>query len=146
MPETCGSAGPLSTPLDGVKPRSVKATLREAKYLKVAFTDIRHAKVKCDRHRAYADFAGGAPAAVLEKLGIGVRNVGSAQVLVIPRTTTRFWNKAGGFGGDAPVTADTMAAVCYFFRDRAVAARSIMISPSRLPDDWAAISAKLIEG
>ena len=92
---------------------------------------------------AYADFAGGAPAAVLEKLGIGVENVGSAQVLAVPHTSARFWNKAGGFGGDTPVTADTMAVVCDFFRDRAVAAGSIMIAPSQLPEDWAEISAKL---
>jgi len=92
---------------------------------------------------AYADFAGGAPAPLLDELGIQVLTVGSVQALAVRADSSRFLNKAGGFGGDTPVTLDLVAAVCDFFRSSGVSAGSIMIAPSELPSSWPEIAAKL---
>ena len=97
---------------------------------------------------AYADFVGGAPAAVRQQLGIAVKRVGSATALAIRGDSTRFLNRAGGFGDDTPVTADAVAEICDFYREQGVTAASILIAPSELPADWTAIAAKLglVEG
>jgi GNAT superfamily N-acetyltransferase len=91
---------------------------------------------------AYADFAGGAPAGVREQLGIAVKQVGGARAVAIGGDTSRFWNRAGGFGGDTPVTADAVAEIVDFYREQGVTA-SILIAPAELPADWAEIAAKL---
>ncbi|QUQ67854.1 hypothetical protein [Kutzneria sp. CA-103260] len=92
---------------------------------------------------AYADFAGGAPADVLSHLGIRTLNAGSVQALAVRADSSCFLNRAGGFGGDTPVTLDLVAAVCDFFRSSGVSAGSIMIAPSELPSSWPSIAAEL---
>jgi len=92
---------------------------------------------------AYADFTGGAPAPVLDQLGIRVLTVGSVQASAIRADSSRFLNKAGGFGGDTPVTLDLVATLCDFFRSSGVSAGSIMIAPAELPASWPEIAAKL---
>ncbi|MFI9388745.1 GNAT family N-acetyltransferase [Kutzneria sp. NPDC052558] len=92
---------------------------------------------------AYADFAGGAPADLRDRLGVRELTVGSARALAVDADSSGFLNRAGGFGGDTPVTQDRVAAVCDFFRAAGVAVGSIMIAPSELPDSWPEIAAEL---
>jgi len=92
---------------------------------------------------AYADFATGAPAPLWETLGISSLRVGSALALVVRHDPSRFFNRAGGFGADEPVTVDHLAEVCDFYRESGVSQGMIMIAPSQLPPDWEVIAAKL---
>ena len=90
---------------------------------------------------AYVDFATGAPAPVREALGIGSLRVGSALALAIREDPSHFFNRAGGFGADEPVTADVLAQVCGFYREQGVPQGAFMIAPPLLPPDWAATAA-----
>ena len=92
---------------------------------------------------AYADFATGAPAPLWETLGISSLRVGSALALVVRHDPSRFFNRAGGFGADEPITVDHLAEVGDFYRESGVSQGMIMIPPSLLPPDWAGIAAKL---
>jgi GNAT superfamily N-acetyltransferase len=92
---------------------------------------------------AYADFATSAPTSVREALGLGVLHVGSARALAIREDPSHFFNRAGGFGADSPITVDDLVRVCDFYRERGVSQGSLMIAPPLLPPDWAAIAAKL---
>ncbi|WP_405587772.1 GNAT family N-acetyltransferase [Streptomyces sp. NBC_01190] len=93
--------------------------------------------------RAYADFVTGAPAPVREELGVGSRQVGSALALAIRADPSHFFNRAGGFGAGEPITADALAEVCDFYRERGVPQGAFMVAPPLLPPDWASIAAKL---
>ncbi|MET9874804.1 N-acetyltransferase [Actinacidiphila glaucinigra] len=97
---------------------------------------------------AYFDFVTGAPADVRRTLGIGTRRIGSVRALAVREDPSRFFNRAGGFGPDAPVTADVVEQVCGFYREQGVPAGSFAIAPSLLPADWASIAQKwnLAEG
>ncbi|MDX3263225.1 N-acetyltransferase [Streptomyces sp. MI02-2A] len=98
--------------------------------------------------RAYVDFVTGAPAPVWEVLGIGSLRVGTALALAIREDPSRFFNKAGGFGADGPITEDVVAQVCEFYREQGVPQGAFMVAPPLLSQDWASIAAKrnLIEG
>ncbi|MET8645659.1 GNAT family N-acetyltransferase [Streptomyces sp. NPDC004096] len=98
--------------------------------------------------RAYVDFVTGAPAPVWEALGIGSLRVGTALALTIREDPSRFFNKAGGFGADGPITEDVVAQVCEFYREQGVPQGAFMVAPPLLPQDWASIAAKrnLTEG
>ncbi|KUJ55799.1 N-acetyltransferase [Streptomyces sp. NPDC093228] len=98
--------------------------------------------------RAYVDFVTGAPAPVWEALGIGSLRVGTALALAIREDPSRFFNKAGGFGADGPITEDVVAQVCEFYREQGVPQGAFMVAPPLLSQDWASIAAKrnLIEG
>lgn len=98
--------------------------------------------------RAYVDFVTGAPAPVWEALGIGSLRVGAALALTIREDPSRFFNKAGGFGADGPITEDVVAQVCEFYREQGVPQGAFMVAPPLLPQDWASIAAKrnLTEG
>lgn len=97
---------------------------------------------------AYAGFAAGAPAPVREALGTSSLRVGSALALTIREDPSRFFNRAGGFGVDEPLTADVAAQVCDFYREQGVPQGAFMIAPPLLPSDWASTAAKahLTEG
>lgn len=97
---------------------------------------------------AYVDFVTGAPAPVRESLGIGSRRLGGASALAIREDPSPFFNRAGGFGADEPVTSDALAQTCQFYREQGVAQAAFMIAPPLLPPDWAAIAHKwdLTEG
>lgn len=69
---------------------------------------------------SYCDFATSAPAPVRESLGIGSLRIGSARALAIREDPSRFFNRAGGFSADEPVTADALAQVCDFYREQGV--------------------------
>jgi GNAT superfamily N-acetyltransferase len=92
---------------------------------------------------AYADFAAGSPAPVREMLGIGSLRLGPVLALAIRADPSRFFNRAGGFGAEEPVTAGALAQVCGFYRDLGVPQGALMIAPPLLPPDWAAIAGKL---
>jgi GNAT superfamily N-acetyltransferase len=94
---------------------------------------------------AYADFAAGAPTSLREKLGISSLRVGSAEAraLAIREDPSRFFNRAGGFGAQEPITVDLLAQACDFYREAGVTLGAIMIAPSLLPPDWAVTSEKL---
>ena len=92
---------------------------------------------------AYADFAAGSPAPVREALGIGSLRVGSALALAIREDPSCFFNRAGGFGAGAPVTADVLAPACGFYRDHGVPLGALMVAPPLLPSDWAATAGQL---
>ncbi|MGV9609515.1 GNAT family N-acetyltransferase [Streptomyces sp. NPDC003631] len=98
--------------------------------------------------RAYADFVTGAPAPVWEALGIGSLRVGTALALAIREDPSQFFNKAGGFGADGPITEDVVAQVCEFYREQGVPQGAFMVAPPLLPQDWGSIAAKrnLTEG
>lgn len=93
--------------------------------------------------RAYADFVTGAPAPVRESLGIGSLRVGSALALAIRADPSHFFDRAGGFGADEPVTVDALAPVRDFYRDQGLSQGAFMIAPPLLPPDWAATAATL---
>lgn len=92
---------------------------------------------------AYADFATSASTSVREALGLASSHVGSTRALAIREDPSYFFNRAGGFGGDGPITVDDLARVCDFYRERGVPQGSLMIAPPLLPPDWAATAAKL---
>ncbi|GAB1340651.1 hypothetical protein ACE1SV_72410 [Streptomyces sp. E-15] len=92
---------------------------------------------------AYADFVTGAGAPVREALGIGSLRAGPVLALAIREDPSRFFNKAGGFGTDEPVTADVLARVCDFYREQGVSQGAFMVAPPVLPPDWAAIAGEL---
>ena len=69
---------------------------------------------------AYADFTAGSPAPVREMLGIGSLRLGPALAMGISADPSRFFNRAGGFGAEEPVTADVLAWACGFYRDLGV--------------------------
>lgn len=92
---------------------------------------------------AYVDFATGAPAPVREALGIGSLRIGSALALTIREDPSCFFNRAGGFGADEPITADALAQVCDFYREQGVAQGAFAIAPPLLPSDWASTAARL---
>ncbi|MDX3238743.1 GNAT family N-acetyltransferase [Streptomyces sp. ME03-5709C] len=92
---------------------------------------------------AYADFLTGAPAPVRKVLGIDFRSVDSALALVIREDPSQFFNRAGGFDAGEPLTADALAQVCDFYRERGVSQGSFMIAPALLPPDWASTAAQL---
>ncbi|MFJ6723766.1 N-acetyltransferase [Streptomyces sp. NPDC091281] len=93
--------------------------------------------------RAYTDFAAGSPTHLREALGIATLRVGPALALVIRADPSRFFNRVGGFRPDEPITPDTVARVCDFYREQGVPQGSFMIAPSMLPPDWAATAEKL---
>ncbi|MEV5178087.1 GNAT family N-acetyltransferase [Streptomyces flaveolus] len=92
---------------------------------------------------AYADFVTGAPPSVRDALGIGSRRFGPAVAVAVRESRSRFFDRAGGFGAEQPVTAETVAEVCDFYREQGVAQGSLMIAPALLPRDWAATVARL---
>jgi len=92
---------------------------------------------------AYADFVTGAPPSVRNVLGIGSRRFGSTLAVAVRENSSRFFDRAGGLGVEEPVTADVVAEVCDFYRERGVAQGSLMIPPALLPQDWAATAAQL---
>ena len=93
--------------------------------------------------RAYFHFVTDAPPPVRESLGIGSLRVGPALALTIREDSSRFFNRAGGFGIDEPITADVLAQVCDFYREQGVPQGTFMIAPSLLPPDWATTADKL---
>ncbi|MCX5355651.1 N-acetyltransferase [Streptomyces mirabilis] len=93
--------------------------------------------------RAYVDFVTGAAAPVREALGIDSLRAGSALALAIREDTSRFFNRAGGFGTDEPITVDVLAQVCDFYRERGLLQGALMVAPSLLPPDWAATADEL---
>ncbi|WP_405620797.1 GNAT family N-acetyltransferase [Streptomyces sp. NBC_00076] len=92
---------------------------------------------------AYADFATSAPTSVREALGLGSLHVGSTRALAIREDPSHFFNRAGGFGVDGPITVDDLVRVCDFYRGRGVSQGSLVIAPPLLPRDWAATAASL---
>ncbi|SDO95885.1 GNAT family N-acetyltransferase [Actinacidiphila guanduensis] len=92
---------------------------------------------------AYADFATGAPAPLRTSLGIGSQHIGPALALAIREDSSRFFNRAGGFGGGDLTTADVPAQVCDFFREQGVPQGAFMIAPPLLPADWASTAGTL---
>ncbi|WP_028921041.1 GNAT family N-acetyltransferase [Pseudonocardia acaciae] len=92
---------------------------------------------------AYTAFATAAPPAVRDTLGVGSLRLGPARALAIREDPSRFFNRAGGFDGNEPITADLIARVCRFFAEQSVPTGSIMIAPDLLPSDWPAIAAQL---
>ncbi|WAU82011.1 GNAT family N-acetyltransferase [Streptomyces sp. Qhu-G9] len=92
---------------------------------------------------AYTDFATSAPPPVREALGVGALRIGPTQVLTIREDPSHFFNRAGGFGTDRPITVDDLTRVCDFYRQQGVAQGSIMLAPRSLPPDWAATASKL---
>ncbi|MFJ6390886.1 GNAT family N-acetyltransferase [Streptomyces sp. NPDC091972] len=92
---------------------------------------------------AYADFAAGAPTPVRDSLGIGSLRIGSALALAVREDPSRFFNRAGGFGADVPITADVAAQVCDFYREQGVPQGQFMIAPPLLPADWASTAGEL---
>ncbi|MBV1941201.1 GNAT family N-acetyltransferase [Streptomyces sp. BV286] len=92
---------------------------------------------------AYTDFATSAPPSVQETLGLGALHIGPAQALTIREDPSHFFNRAGGFGTDRPITIDDLTPVCDFYRQQGVAQGSIMLAPRSLPPGWAAIASKL---
>ncbi|MET7682342.1 GNAT family N-acetyltransferase [Streptomyces sp. NPDC005423] len=92
---------------------------------------------------AYTDFATSAPASVQEALGLGTLHAGSTRALAVREDPSHFFNRAGGFGTDRPITADDLNQVCDFYREQGVARGSLMIAPSLLPPDWATTVSKL---
>ncbi|MGW2462010.1 GNAT family N-acetyltransferase [Streptomyces sp. NPDC001761] len=92
---------------------------------------------------AYADFVTGAPPSVRDALGIGSRRFGSALAVTVRQSRSRFFDRAGGFGVEQPVTARSVAEVCDYYREQGVAQGSLMIAPALLPRDWAATAARL---
>ncbi|MEU0072539.1 GNAT family N-acetyltransferase [Streptomyces sp. NPDC006332] len=97
---------------------------------------------------AYADFATSASMSVRETLGLGSLHVGSTRALAIREDPSQFFNRAGGFGADGPITVDDLARVCAFYREHGVSQGSLMIAPPLLPPDWDATATKLglVEG
>lgn len=92
---------------------------------------------------AYIDFATSAPASVQDALGLGTLHAGPTRALAIREDPSHFFNRAGGFGTERPITVDDLAPVCDFYRAQGVAQGSLMIAPQLLPPDWAATTAKL---
>ncbi|MET9015934.1 GNAT family N-acetyltransferase [Streptomyces olivaceoviridis] len=91
---------------------------------------------------AYADFVTGAPPSLRDALGIGSRRFGPVLAVAVRENPSRFFDRAGGFGAEQPVTADAVAEVCDFYREQGVAQGSLMIAPALLPRDWAATAAR----
>ncbi|MFI6704647.1 GNAT family N-acetyltransferase [Streptomyces sp. NPDC050509] len=92
---------------------------------------------------AYVDFATSASTSVREALGLGSLHAGSTRALAIRADPSHFFNRAGGFGADSPITVDGLVRVCDFYRERGVSQGSLMIAPPLLPPDWADTAAKL---
>jgi GNAT superfamily N-acetyltransferase len=92
---------------------------------------------------AYVDFAAGAPASVRETLGTASLRASSALALAIREDPSHFFNRAGGFGAEEPVTTDSVVQVCDFYREQGVPQGAFMIAPPLLPRDWASTAAKL---
>jgi GNAT superfamily N-acetyltransferase len=92
---------------------------------------------------AYVDFVTGAPPSVREALGSGSLRAGSALALAVREDPSCFFNRAGGFGAGAPITADVLEQVCGFYRDQGVPQGSLAIAPPLLPPDWASTAAQL---
>ncbi|MFD3505449.1 GNAT family N-acetyltransferase [Streptomyces sp. NPDC058676] len=92
---------------------------------------------------AYTDFATSASTSVREALGLSSLHVGSTRALAIREDPSHFFNRAGGFGVDGPITGDGLVRVCDFYRERGVSQGSLLIAPPLLPPDWAATAAKL---
>lgn len=90
---------------------------------------------------AYADFATGASASVREALGLGSLHVCSTRALASREDPSHFFNRAGGFGADGPITVDDLVQVCAFYRKQGVSQGSLMIAPPLLPPDWAGTAA-----
>lgn len=93
--------------------------------------------------KAYIDFATSAPASVRGALGLGILHADPTHAMAVREDPSHFFNRAGGFGTDRPVTADDLTPVCDFYRARGVTQGSIMIAPPLLPPDWATTTAKL---
>ncbi|WP_134655950.1 N-acetyltransferase [Streptomyces sp. H23] len=93
--------------------------------------------------KAYTDFAASAPPPLRKSLGIDSLRVGSALALAIREDPSHFFNRAGGFTDDEPVTADLLTQVCDFYREQGVPQGAFMITPSLLPPDWTSVVGKL---
>ncbi|WP_051798107.1 hypothetical protein [Streptomyces sp. NRRL S-337] len=81
----------------------------------------------------YADFATSASASVREALGLGSLHVCSTQELAIRKDPSHFFNRAGGFGTDGPITVDDLVQVRDFSRKQGASQGSLMIAPPWLP-------------
>lgn len=92
---------------------------------------------------AYTDFATSVPTSVREAMGLDSLHVGSTRALAIREDPSHFFNRAGGFGADGPITVDDLVPVYDFYRERGVSQGSLMIAPPLLPPDWPAVAATL---
>ena len=95
-----------------------------------------------ERVEAESNFAleSGAPADVVESLGIATRRIGGGVALSMRNDPTRYWSKALGF--TEPLTADVVAEVCDFYREQGNERAVLQLAPSVLPADWDEIRAK----
>ncbi|WUD72157.1 N-acetyltransferase [Streptomyces sp. NBC_00510] len=93
--------------------------------------------------KAYVDFVTGAPASVREALGVGSFSVGSVQAMAMREDPSGFFNRAGGFGTDAPVDVNVLAQVRDFYRSQGVSQGRFVIAPQLLPADWETIVGEL---
>ena len=82
----------------------------------------------------------GAPDDVAEFLGIATRRIGGGVALSMRDDRTNFWTKALGF--TEPLTADVVAEVCDFYRERGATRAVLQLAPSVLPADWDEIRGK----
>ncbi|SFT22774.1 GNAT family N-acetyltransferase [Streptomyces sp. ok210] len=89
--------------------------------------------------KAYVDFVTGAPVSLRETLGIGSINAGSMHAMAMREDTSGFFNRAGGFGTDAPIDTAALAQVRDFYRIQGVSLGRFVIAPQLLPADWESI-------
>jgi len=82
----------------------------------------------------------GAPDDIAEFLGIATRRIGGGVALSMLNDPTNYWSKALGF--TEPLTADVVAEVCDFYRERGATRAVLQLAPSVLPADWDEIRAK----
>jgi hypothetical protein len=90
----------------------------------------------------------GAPRHVQANLGMRATRLGGGVVLGMRRDSTQYWNKALGFGFDAPVTIDLVAGICEFYRSIGSSLAVLQFAPSVLPREWDEIrtSCQLVPG
>lgn len=81
-------------------------------------------------------FESGAPSPVREALGITTTRIAGGVALAMRHDVTGYWNKALGFGVDAPVTRQVVGDVVAFFRDHDAPEAVVQIAPTALPASW----------
>jgi len=84
---------------------------------------------------------GGAPAHVRAALGMSSTRLGGGVVLGMRHDPTGYWNKALGFGFEAPVDSDLVGQICEFYRSLGAPSAVLQFAPSVLPDNWDEIRA-----
>lgn len=77
-----------------------------------------------------------APPPVRDALGIATTRIGGGVVLAMAADVTRYWNKALGFGVDAPLDGRTLDEILGFYRDHGVTEAVLQVAPDALPPDW----------